>query len=113
MSSPAGNDDQPPSPALGSGGLEGPPTLAQLERLLDELNEKMNKIRQSWGSGELDRLRILAGQLSTAAKGSGNRLMTESATELESVLLAEESETSAVCEKVEALIQDCKRAAGG
>ena len=88
------------------------PSLAQLEKLLDELRGHTRTIRDSWHSGEAARLKMLAGRLTEMAAGSGDRVVTEMASELESVLLAEEAEASAMCERVEELIRQCKRAAG-
>lgn len=88
------------------------PTAEGLEKLLGELQEHTRNIGDSWQSGESARLRMLAGQLASLAAGSGNAAVSELAAELESMLIAEEAEASAICERVESLIQQCKKAAG-
>ena len=94
------------------GAPEGSPTR-QMEKLLDQLQERTALVRESWQAGEAARLRMLTGQLASLAEGSGNEAVTETAAELESVLLAEEAEASAMCERIEALIHQCKKAAQG
>ena len=83
----------------------------QMENLLDQLHTQTRLIRDAWHAGETARLRILAGQLSSLADGSDNETVSEMAAELEAVLLAEEAEATAMCERIEALILQCKKAA--
>jgi len=85
---------------------------SQIDTLLDQLHTQTRSIGEAWHAGETARLRILAGQLSALAEGSGNQGICESAAEIEAVLHAEEAEASAVCERIEALILECKKAAG-
>jgi hypothetical protein len=82
-----------------------------MENLLDQLQVQTKRVRDTWQAGEAARLRILAGQLAALAEGSGHSVISSSATELEAVLLAEEAEASALCERIEALIQQCRQAA--
>jgi hypothetical protein len=83
----------------------------RMENLLDQLQVQTRRVRDTWQAGEAARLRVLAGQLAALADGSGHDVISTSAAELEAVLLAEEAEATALCEKIEALIQQCRRAA--
>ncbi len=83
-----------------------------MENLLDQLQVQTRRVRDTWQAGEAARLRILAGQLGSVASGAGHGIVSRLAAELEAVLLAEEAEASAMCEKIEALIQQCRQAAG-
>ena len=83
----------------------------RMENLLDQLQVQTRRVRETWQAGEAARLRVLAGQLTALAEGAGRSAIIRSAAELEAVLLAEEAEASAMCEKIEALIEQCKRAA--
>ncbi|MHC4218935.1 MAG: hypothetical protein ACYSU7_10830 [Planctomycetota bacterium] len=84
----------------------------RLDNLLEALRVQTRQVRDTWQAGEAARLRVLAGQLASLADGAGNGAISRSAEELEAVLLAEEAEASAMCEKIEALILQCKQAAG-
>ncbi len=103
--------------APNDGGRGGRPSdlspARQLENLLEQLERRTRFVRETWHAGEASRLKMLAGQLASLAEGSGNAAICESAAELESLLLAEEAEASAICERVEALILQCKKAASG
>jgi hypothetical protein len=83
-----------------------------MENLLDQLQAQARRVRDTWQAGEGARLRVLAGRLASLAQGSGSLAVSETAAELEAVLLAEEAEASATCEQIEALILQCKEAAG-
>ena len=76
-----------------------------------QLQVQARRVRETWQAGEAARLRVLAGQLAALAEGAGRSAIIRSAAELEAVLLAEEAEASAMCEKIEALIEQCKQAA--
>src|SRR5262245_12699149 len=92
----------------------GPTDLSprrQIENLLDQLQAQTRRLRDMWDAGEASRLRMLAGQLASAAQGEGNDAISGSAAELEAMLLAEEAEAAAMCERVEALIGQCRKAA--
>jgi hypothetical protein len=82
-----------------------------MENLLDQLQLQTRRVRDTWQAGEAARLRVLAGQLAALAEGSGHGVIGRTAAELEAVLLAEEAEASALCERIEALIQQCRQAA--
>ena len=84
----------------------------EIDDLLAALQSHTKSIGETWHAGEAARLRILAGQLAALAEGSGNPGICEPAAEIEAVLYAEEAEASAVCEKIEALILQCKKATG-
>ena len=83
----------------------------QIENLLDQLLAQTRRLRDTWEAGEASRLRLLAGQLASLAQGQGNATIGDAAAELEALLLAEEAEASAMCERVEALIGQCRKAA--
>lgn len=82
-----------------------------MENLLDQLQLQTRRVRDTWQAGEAARLRVLAGQLAALAEGSDHGVIGRTAAELEAVLLAEEAEASALCERIEALIQQCRQAA--
>src|SRR5262245_29790022 len=93
---------------------EGPADYSprrQIENLLDQLQAQTRRLRAIWEAGEAARLRSLAGELATAADGQGNSAISDSAAQLEAMLVAEEAEASAMCERVEALIGQCRKAA--
>ncbi len=83
----------------------------RMENLLDQLQAQTRLVRDTWQAGEATRLRILAGQLAALADDGGQQAITETANEIEAVLLAEEAEAATICEKIEALIQQCRQAA--
>ena len=85
---------------------------SEIEGLLDKLHAQTKSIGEIWHAGEADRLRSLAGQLAALADESSSATIREYATELEGLLLGEEAETSAICERIEHLILECKKAAG-
>ncbi len=84
---------------------------SQIENLLDQLHEQTRSLGEIWHAGEADHLRNLAGQLTALAGASSGADIREYAMELESLLMAEEAETSAICERIEYLILQCKNAA--
>jgi hypothetical protein len=92
--------------AGGSGGRGPTSAIRRLEELLGKLRENSRRFRDEWQAGETTRVEAIAGQVSEAARREANPVI---ATELEAMLLQEEAETSAMCEKVEALIQLCRR----
>ena len=83
----------------------------QIENLLDQLQAQTKRLRDTWEAGEGSRLRLLVGQLASLTQGQGSAVISHSAAELEALLLAEEAEASAMCERVEALIGQCRKAA--
>ena len=94
------------------GGKDAPMSPGRrIENLLDQLQLQTKRVRDTWEAGEAARLRILAGELASLADGSGHATISESAGELEAMLIAEEAEASAMCERIEALIHRCKQAA--
>ncbi len=93
---------------------EGPADYSprrQIENLLDQLQAQTRWLRDLWDAGEASRLRLLAGQLASVAQGEGDAAISGSASEIEAMLLAEEAEAAAMCERVEALISQCRKAA--
>ena len=91
-------------------GTDQPPA-SQIEILLEKLQEQTSSLGDIWHAGEADRLRNLAGQLAALARAPSGAEIREYAMELESLLMAEEAETSAICERIEYLILQCKKAA--
>ncbi len=89
-----------------------PSVTTQIETLLDQLHAQTKSVGDSWREGEASRLRMLAGQLAAMADGSGDSSLGEWAEELQTLLMAEEAEVSATCEKIEALILQCRKATG-
>ena len=90
-----------------------PSVAVRIENLLDQLLAQTKSVGDSWQEGEASRLRLLAGQLSAMANGSdgsGESSIREWAQELEALLFAEDAEVSATCEKIEALILQCRNA---
>ena len=83
--------------------------IRRLEELLGKLQEHSARFRHTWHAGEATRRELFAGQIGALANGCSDVTMRESAEELEAMLLQEEAATSAMCEKVEALIQLCRR----
>ncbi|MHC4427907.1 MAG: hypothetical protein ACYS0D_04795 [Planctomycetota bacterium] len=81
------------------------PCPEHLNKMVDELVRHTDKLRKRWETSAAQRLRRLARELSKATDAE----VRESAIALESMLLSEEAEASALAEKVEALIQSCKR----
>ena len=82
----------------------------RIENLLDQLLAQTKSVGDAWREGEASRLRLLAGQLAAMADGSGRSSLGEWAQELNTLLLAEDAEVSATCEKIEALILQCREA---
>jgi hypothetical protein len=91
-------------------GTDQPPAL-QIEILLEKLQEQTSSLGDIWHAGEADQLRNLAGQLAALARAPSGAQIREYAMELESLLMAEEAEASAICERIEYLILQCKKAA--
>ena len=79
----------------------------RLENLVGQLRERMELI----GESEAIRLHRLVEELALLVDGSGRIAIDEWTAELETLLLAGEAEASALCERIEALILECKKAA--
>lgn len=104
----------PEEPPSGDGRDHEVPDLSpgkRMENLLGQLREQARNVREAWRAGEESRLRVLVNQLASTAEGTGHRAISEMAADLEQMLLAEEAETSAMCERIEQLIAQCKHAA--
>ncbi len=82
--------------------------MQRLENLLGQLQGHSSDIHDLWQAGEAAQLKLLAGQLKDLTCESDLRLIREMADELDSLLLGEEAEASALCEKIEALIHLCR-----
>ena len=87
------------------------PEASQIEILLAKLQEQTSSLGDIWHAGEADQRRNLAGQLAALARAPSGAEIREYAMELESLLMAEEAEASAICERIEYLILQCKKAA--
>ena len=83
----------------------------EIENILDQLHAQTKSLGAIWHAGEADQLRNLAGQLAALAGASSSAEIREYAMELESLLMGEEAEASAICERIEYLILECKKAA--
>ena len=81
------------------------PFPEHLDKIIDELERGVDKLGERWQAAAAQRLRRLARELAEATDAE----VRDSAIALESMLLGEEAETSALCEKVEALIRSCRR----
>ena len=88
-----------------------PSPSTQIENLLDQLHAQTRSIGEIWQAGEAARLRSLAGQLAALADEANTGTIHDYATQLEALLLGEEAEASAICERIEYLILQCKKAA--
>ena len=86
-----------------------PGSIEHVEDLLAELERRVGKVRDAWQSGEAAQARAIAGELLNMTRASSRDDVSRSAAEIEQMLLAEEAEASALCEKVEALIALCRR----
>lgn len=84
-----------------------------VEYFISELHGRIVSILNSFENGEFEQLRTLAHQLKGAGTGYGFPSITETAGELEKSLLNQEADTSALQEKVEALVLLCRRACLG
>lgn len=80
--------------------------INRLEELLEKLREQSHRFRDACQTNEATRFEAVAGQLGDVERSCANPAVAK---ELEAMLLQEEAETSAMCEKVEALIQLCRR----
>ena len=110
MSSSDGPHDRKRLDRPGDKSSLGVDSLERLEGLLGELEDRTKAIRENWQSGEEARLSLLAGRLKALAPGCGDALIGRSVADLEALLLAEEAEASAICDKLEALILQCRNA---
>ncbi len=84
---------------------------SEIERLLEKLQAQTRSLGEIWYAGEADQLRNLAGQLAALAGASSSADIREYAMELEALLMGEQAEASAICERIEYLILECKKAA--
>ncbi len=82
--------------------------MQRLENLLGQLQGHSSNIHDLWQAGEAAQLKLLSGQLRDLTCESDHRLIREMADQLDSLLLGEEAEASALCEKIEALIHLCR-----
>ena len=82
-----------------------------IEYFVSELGDRTQTLADAFEAGNLAQIRSIAHQLKGAAGGYGFAAISATAAELEHALKAGEPETSALAEKVEALLQICRRAA--
>lgn len=89
----------------------GDPDMAELiDYFVGELHDRVGRLAQALAAGNSDELYVIAHQLKGAAGGYGFPSISELAAELEAACRATEIETSALAEKVESLIDICRRA---
>jgi len=84
-----------------------------LEFFVAELSRRIGEITDAHEQGELGRLRTIANQLKGAAGGYGFPAISAIAGELESLLRSSDPPVRALDEKVQALINLCRRASAG
>jgi HPt (histidine-containing phosphotransfer) domain-containing protein len=90
------------------------PDMAELvDFFLSDLEKHVTSMANAWQEKDHDSLRSLAHQLKGAAGGYGFPTLTRAAAAVETTLLSEQAELSAIGEKVEELIGLCRRAAAG
>lgn len=88
------------------------PNEAALAELLARLEGHADHMRDSWHGVEQARLEMVINRLRALKDGPEVAQLDECAAELESILLAEEAQSSALREKVESLIHQCKAGDG-
>ncbi len=81
-----------------------------IEMFVLELQDRIISLSEALDSGNRDELRSVAHQLKGSGAGHGFPDISTCAADVESTLLMEEAELSALSERVEALIQLCQRA---
>jgi len=88
--------------------------MAELvEFFVGELQERIGALSEAWKSGDRVRLKSLAHQIKGAAGGYGFPSITHSAAALEVALRAQESELTSAGQKLDELLELCRRAAPG
>ena len=75
-------------------------SLWRMEAILEDLGRQATRLHERWDLAAVVRLQRLLRELAALSDGQVRR----SAAELEALLLGEEAEASALCEKVEALV---------
>jgi HPt (histidine-containing phosphotransfer) domain-containing protein len=80
---------------------------------LSDLEKHVTSMANAWQEKDHDSLKALAHQLKGAAGGYGFPTLTRAAAAVETSLLSEQAELSAIGEKVEELIGLCRKAAAG
>lgn len=103
-----GSDAPPPLPSEFAGQED---MIELVEYFVSQMQERAAAIQSAFQTGDETRLREIAHQLKGAAACYGYPSITHSAAELESCLMAEEAELSALSEKVQDLLTLCRRAA--
>jgi hypothetical protein len=101
------DDERNPLPHRAS---QGAPVLLEIERLIEELGRHGAHLRGAWKGGEAGRLAELLGRVREPGRHDESKAIRTIGAELDAMLLAQEAETSAVCEKIEALIRICRDA---
>lgn len=102
-------DPTAPRPLISE--LSNDAEMAELiEYFVGEMQNRIEVINQAWQSDNRALLQRLAHQLKGAAAGYGFPQITDAASLLEACLVAEEAELSSVQERVEALLDLCRRA---
>ena len=84
--------------------------LELIEYFVTELENRCRSLEAAFQGGNVVEIRTLAHQLKGAAGGYGFPGITDIAGELEATILAGECEVSQLANKVEALIDLCRRA---
>ena len=84
--------------------------LELIEYFVTELENRCHALEAAFRGGDVTGIRTLAHQLKGAAGGYGFPGITDVAGELEATILAGECEVSQLANKVEALVDLCRRA---
>lgn len=96
--------------AVGAGRLRADEAEALIDFFLAELDQHVRSIEEAYRAGDAEGVRHVAHDLKTAASGLGFPEITKLAGLLEQSLLEEEAALSAAADKVESLIQTCRKA---
>ena len=104
------NDSNAPIEPLASDFASDADMAELVEFFVGELQDRINALSGAWQSSDMTQLKTLAHQLKGAAGGYGFPTISETAAALESSLLAQESDTSVLNEKLDALVHLCRRA---
>jgi HPt (histidine-containing phosphotransfer) domain-containing protein len=103
------SSDAPHEPLL-SNLADDEDMIELIDFFVSEMKTRVSELESAWQSGDEKLLRDLAHQLKGAAASYGFPCITDCAGELEHALLGEQAEVSALTERVESLIDMCRRA---
>lgn len=91
--------------------LRDDPDMAELiDFFLDELHERIDALSTAWQQADKEALKYIAHGLKGAAGGYGYQDITERAADLEREIAIPEADLAQLTERVEALLELCRRA---